>query len=70
MSETALIHATWEGHVKIVEALIAANASLNIRERVSCVRIMLAMAARECVQLQAISQYDSDYVFSLEKPHL
>ena len=50
MSETALIHATWEGNVKIVETLIAANASVNIRERVSCVHIMLAMPARECVQ--------------------
>ena len=70
MSETALIHATWEGNVKIVETLIAANASLNIRERVSCEHIMLSMAARECVQLQAISQYDSDYIFSLEKLRL
>jgi len=33
LSETALIHATWEGNVEIVEALITANASLNIRER-------------------------------------
>jgi len=37
LSETALIHATWEGNVEIVEALITANASLNIRERVSYV---------------------------------
>ena len=34
LGETALIHATWEGNVKVVRVLIAANASLSIRERV------------------------------------
>ena len=50
MSETALIHATWEGNEKIVETLIAANASLNIRERVSlCIVLAIPVCVRVCV---------------------
>ncbi len=33
--ESALIHAAWIGNIRIVRALIAANANVNLRDRVS-----------------------------------
>ncbi len=35
IGESALLHATWEGHADIVSQLIAAGANVDLREKVS-----------------------------------